>query len=108
VETKVSGIFGKRLHELRGSRSQRELANQLGVTHTTIRNWEAGEVSPSLHNVQQVADHFGVAVAELISEEKAGTTQPSLEEADDLLEKLAPTFNAIRQAVRVAASKKGA
>ena len=40
-------IIGERLRQLRGSRSQKEVADALGVSEMSISYWERGERMPS-------------------------------------------------------------
>jgi DNA-binding XRE family transcriptional regulator len=60
------------LRKIRGDITQRELAEALDVSETTVRNWEAGRAKPSLSITQtkklckilglpldQIPDNFG-------------------------------------------------
>ena len=40
--------------------TQKELADALGVTKTTISNWETGTVDPTGKALSALADYFGV------------------------------------------------
>ena len=44
-----------------------KLERELGFGNATIRNWSVS--SPSIANVQKVAEYFGVTVDELIKKE---------------------------------------
>lgn len=47
------------LQELRRDSSQRQLAKQLGITHSTIQSWESGAVWPGTKNFQKLAELKG-------------------------------------------------
>ena len=53
--------FGKRLRRLRGERSQREVAAELGFPTTTLSSLEQQETVPRGPMLQQLCDHFGVS-----------------------------------------------
>lgn len=53
--------FGRRLRRLRGERSQKELAEALGIPTTTLSSLEQQEAVPRGPMLQRLADHFGVA-----------------------------------------------
>ena len=40
--------------------TQKELADKLGVTITTVSRWEKGDYVPSPRYIKQMADMFGV------------------------------------------------
>lgn len=43
-----------------------ELAAAIGVRHTTVHHWEAGDIAPPLRRLKQVADALGVLVMDLM------------------------------------------
>lgn len=45
--------------------TQKELADKLGVTITTVSRWEKGEYVPSPRYIKQMAEMFGVAGADI-------------------------------------------
>jgi len=57
--------IGARLRELRGDRSQQEIANAIGVEVMTISNYERGERVPNDENKIKLASYFGKTVQEL-------------------------------------------
>jgi transcriptional regulator with XRE-family HTH domain len=55
----------KRLRELRGIRTQREIAEQLGFSVPTLSSYERGDRTPSDKRKQLIADFYGATVQEL-------------------------------------------
>jgi len=53
--------FGRRLRRLRGERSQKEVAEALGIPTTTLSSLEQQECVPRGPMLQRLADHFGVS-----------------------------------------------
>lgn len=45
------------------NRTQEDVADNLGVTSSTISRWETGEITPNLEQVMAYADTLGVAPA---------------------------------------------
>lgn len=64
--------FNKNLQKLRIKRglSQQDLANAIGVTRSSVANYESGNRRPSFENLIKLADYFNVTCDELIREEK--------------------------------------
>jgi transcriptional regulator with XRE-family HTH domain len=52
--------FGRRLRRLRGERSQKEVAEAIGIPATTLSSLEQQETVPRGPVLQRLADHFGV------------------------------------------------
>lgn len=55
--------IGDRLRRLRGSRSQQEVADALGVTSMAISLYENGERIPSDNMKIKIADYYNRSVA---------------------------------------------
>ena len=55
----------KRLRELRGIRTQKEIAEQLGFSVQTLSSYERGFRTPSDKRKQLIADFYGATVQEL-------------------------------------------
>src|SRR5262249_55588397 len=53
--------FGRRLRRLRGDRSQKEVAEALGIPTTTLSSLEQQETVPRGPMLQRLANHFGVS-----------------------------------------------
>lgn len=58
-------LIGARLRDLRGDRSQQEVANAIGVEVMTISNYERGERVPNDENKIKLASYFGKTVQEI-------------------------------------------
>ena len=58
--------LGARIRELRGSRSQEELANAAGVLRTSITNMEKGRQKPPLHVLYRLCAFLNVEAYELL------------------------------------------
>lgn len=57
-------FFKNKLRELRKERNetQRQVAEDLGITSRHYQKFESGEILPSLENFFALADHFGVSL----------------------------------------------
>lgn len=58
-------VIAKRLRELRGERSQIEVAMAIGVTKGAISMYECGDRVPSDDIKVKLADYYGVTVQEI-------------------------------------------
>lgn len=58
--------FNLKLKELRGSRTQEEIANQLGMNRQTYRYYEAGERNADYDTLFKIADFYGVSIDYLL------------------------------------------
>lgn len=47
----------------------KEVSNRYGVSVATISHWQMGRVLPSIDNLVEIADDFGVKVDDLIARE---------------------------------------
>lgn len=58
--------MGRSLTRLRVERgtSARQVAGQMGVTSSTVANWEHGATQPTLGQLMRLADYYGVSLAE--------------------------------------------
>lgn len=65
-----------RLQAERGETNYR-LAKTLGVHQSSIANWKSGETTPHPKHLRALAEHFGVTVDELL------TDQQQVEQAKD-------------------------
>jgi transcriptional regulator with XRE-family HTH domain len=57
--------FARLIKEARGSRTKVEFARLVGVSHTTIGSWEAGERLPDRENLVMLAPVLGYSLEEL-------------------------------------------
>jgi putative transcriptional regulator len=54
--------FGKRLRRLRGDRSQKEVASELGMPQTTLSTLENQDAVPRGEVLEKLAQYYGVPV----------------------------------------------
>lgn len=59
-------LFGDRLREVRGFRSQSEIARVCGVSQTTYSYWEKGKTEPSIEKISKICEFFSVSSDYLI------------------------------------------
>lgn len=52
--------------------TQAELADKLGLTYSSVSQWESGRATPRTPILRQLADLFGTTVADLMGEDAAG------------------------------------
>ena len=64
-------VFARNLNNLisMSGKTQKEIANEIGVNPTTFNTWCVGKVMPSLGKIQKIADYFGVGKSVLTDEE---------------------------------------
>lgn len=62
--------------------SQTALAEKLGKTLRTIQKYESGEIEPSVHNINQIANALGITSSELLGYQKQ---QSRLDTLSDLI-----------------------
>ncbi len=63
--------FGKKLSELRKSKglSQEDLAFELGISQSSVSNYEGGATLPDILVLERVSSYFNIPVTELLSGE---------------------------------------
>lgn len=78
-------MFRLKLKELRESHgiSQARLAEEIGVSQSTVAMWEAGKNTPEHANLQKIAKLFNVSMGELLDDPQQSLTRG----ADELTEK---------------------
>ena len=72
--------FGGRLQRARGKGSftQETVADRLGVSTQTIRNWEAGRTEPGQGDKDRLAELYNTPVDELIGTDEPDLSDPEL------------------------------
>ncbi len=64
-----------RLNELRGNKTQAQMAQILGLPRETYRNYEVGNREPPLDTLLKMANYFGVSVDYLLGRDEAPGVQ---------------------------------
>lgn len=84
-DTNIYEYVGKRIRSFRIIKaiSQEILANALGVTTNTISRWETATYKPSLENIYELAQFFGVSVLDFLPKTEEEVRKP----IDALLER---------------------
>ena len=63
---------GKRIRQVRGTRSQREFAAILDVDQNTLSKWELDKQTPPMSRLQEIADLGGVPLGWLFASDGDG------------------------------------
>lgn len=79
----VRGVFARNLtrYIAQSGRSQKEIADTLGVAQSTFNNWCTGVRFPRVDKVEQLARYFGIKESDLIE----GRTTEAIEKDADIL-----------------------
>lgn len=90
-------MFAARLKELRTTAgfTQAQLAKQLGVTQSTIGNWESGCRVPRTEMARKVAAFFGVSTDYLLGESAPASFSADGETLPDIYFRLAQGAKAL-------------
>ncbi len=62
LQKNADNIFCERLKELRGDRSQKEIAELIGVSRATVAFYEDGTRHPNADTLKKMSDLFGVSM----------------------------------------------
>jgi transcriptional regulator with XRE-family HTH domain len=83
-------MLGNRLRQLRGKRTQSEVAKILGITRARYSHYENGRNEPDTEMLQKIADYYKVSVDYLLGNEENQTNEKDKKNADlvDLLEEI--------------------
>lgn len=80
VDEAVLRRYAEVVKEARGKRSQREFAELLGLSQSTIHNWENAKNAPDIDGLEKIARIRGQLPEELLTELYGRTTEASLQE----------------------------
>lgn len=91
-------VFSKNLQKYmdRTGKTQKELAEIIGVTAPTFHEWVKGKKFPRIDKVQKLADYFGILKSDLIEDktaEEKPVTNDGLTESQRLLIDFAKTLS---------------
>lgn len=59
--------LGDIVRQLRGKKTQREFAQELGVVQSTLSYWESGKGTPNLENIEMLASFWGKTPEEFVA-----------------------------------------
>lgn len=76
--------IGKFIHNLRTERNltQKQLADKINVSTTTVSKWESGTNVPDYSNISILADFFQISISELLEGERTEISKLSEYEVD--------------------------
>jgi transcriptional regulator with XRE-family HTH domain len=92
--------LGKRLKQLRGKRTQQDVAKQLQVLRASYCHYEQDRVEPSLRTLRKMADIYGVSIDFLVGrEDKAmnGLNKIMIDMIEEIDQKLYATILKIKE-----------
>lgn len=67
-----------RIRELRGTRPQTLVADEMGVSERTLQNWEAGDAKPSYRSLQLIAKYYEVSEEFILTGGRRGLNRPNV------------------------------
>ena len=75
-------MLSQKLKELRGKRSQREVADAIeGLTREKLSHYETGRTEPDIEMQQKLADYYNVSLDELTGRDQTATYEDILKSA---------------------------
>jgi transcriptional regulator with XRE-family HTH domain len=80
-------VFAKNLtfYLERADKSQREMAEIVGVSPSTFNDWTKGRKYPRIDKIEFLANYFGIKKSDLIEEKKDSPTEVQLSEGEKML-----------------------
>ncbi len=64
------------IREARGDISQRQFAKMIGVSQTSVSDWEKGTYFPNLENAEAIARRLGISLSDFVAQiEDEGKTE---------------------------------
>lgn len=59
-------MLGERLKQLRGKRTQKEIAERIGMARSSLTQYESGKIEPNMETLNKLADIYRVTVDYLL------------------------------------------
>lgn len=83
-------FFSKNLEYLRKNKdiSRSELANKINVNQSTIARWENEEMGVTVENAYDIANFFGVSIADLTGKDLQNIKEKKFDELDQLFSQI--------------------
>ncbi|MBQ7232779.1 MAG: helix-turn-helix transcriptional regulator [Bacillales bacterium] len=88
-------MIGQRLKELRGKKTQAEIAEQIGISRARYSHYENGRNNPDVEIIKKLAEYYGVSIEHIIgvSEDKYDPNQLTQKEIHDIEKDLDKMIN---------------
>lgn len=70
METENKEIFSKNLKKFiaKSGKDRNEVAKDLDMSYSTLTEWINGKKYPRIHNVEKLAEYFGISKSDLIED----------------------------------------
>lgn len=80
-------VFAKNLtmYLERFGKSQREMAEIVGVSSSTFNDWANGRKYPRIDKIEFLANYFGIKKSDLIEDKRDSPSEPQLTEGEKVL-----------------------
>ena len=88
-------------------KTQKELAQIIGVSAPTMHEWCRGKKTPRMDKVQKLANYFGILNSDLIEDKTKQPVQDELSEVKRALVELVESLSESEAAVLLASLKSG-
>ena len=98
-DEKQKKIFSKNLtyYLEKYGKSQKEVADAIGVIPQTFNTWCNGQSIPRMGSVQALADYFGIGKSDLIEEKSNKAVELNKRDEKDIAKRLEQTLNEIEE-----------
>lgn len=81
--TKNLSVFKKRLRELRGNRTLKEVADELGISRASLGFYEDGSRKPDIEVLVKIADYYNVSADYLLGISDTPSTDTEIKTLSD-------------------------
>lgn len=89
--------FPERLKELRGEKTQQEIADEIGITNVSLLRYEKGERNPNIDILYKICKHYKVSADYLLGLEGDLSDHETLKkENEQLKEKISQIKNVVK------------
>ena len=109
-DSALKQVIGQNIQRLREEKheSQIMLAEELGIHRSAVNHWEKGRTQPSMRNLKQLAEHFGVSCDDLLKvPSKAPISDAMIESATAVADTLSAAFRALENEILSKRKKAG-
>lgn len=81
-------MIGKRLKQLRGDKSQEEVAKQIGISRARLSHYETGRSEPDTEIIQKLATYYNVSTDYLLGNETSTLIDEIEKEEKDIAKRM--------------------